>query len=166
MGMGPCPTGYCGHPCTCPEAYSHTDASDAKAVIGILQKRLTELGEAEASKKHDEPMVEHTAKTLIIKVLRCDHVTYQVNLELHKFIPHSNPESINSVSGIRSIYKDGDTFTIKSGLDENASGWVRYEIFNYKGDISLQITTTSRAFPDMTAYVSFTDSKIYLPKEI
>lgn len=166
MGMGPCPTGYCGHPCTCPSAYDHTQADDAKIVIGILQARLTKLAEDKASKELGEPMVEYATKKAVIKVLRCDHAIHQVDIQLHVFIPNLNPEAINALSGMRSIFKDGDTFTTTQGYDPDAIGWVSYEIVNYKGEVSVQHVTKSTAFPDLTAYISLVDGKTYLPKDV
>jgi hypothetical protein len=166
MGMGPCPTGYCGHPCTCPDAYSHTGASDAKAVIGILQKRLTKLAEDAASKEHGKPMVECATKRVVIKVLRCDHAVYQVDLTLNVFVPNPDPESINSLGGIYSIFKDGDSFRGIDGWVEDAAGYVSYEIVNYKGQIAMQCVTQSNVFEDLTAYVGLEDGKTFLPQDV
>lgn len=164
--MGPCPTGWCGHPCTCPESYKHTDESEATAVIGILQKRLTKLAEDKASKEHGKPMVECVTKRAAIKVLRCDHAVYQVDIPLNEFVPNPDPEAINSLSGIYSIYLKDDKFFGADGYDPTALGWVSYEIVNYKGTIALQVVTQSNEHDDMTAYVSLEDGKTFLPQDV
>lgn len=164
--MGPCPTGYCGHPCTCPSAYDHTQMDDAKALIDIMQARMTKLAEDKASKEHGAPMVEHATKKVVIKVMRCEHAIYRTDLVLHEFVPNLEPDKINALSGLVSVFKDeDDKFTITHGYDQNAIGWVSYEIVNYKGEVAVQHATQSIIYPDLTAYISLVDGKHYLPKE-
>lgn len=160
--MGPCPTGYCGHPCTCPSSYDHTDADACNTLIDILSKRLTQLAEDAASKVHKEPMVEYVAKVLSLKALRVHGAMQQVDIELHKFIPRK--DAIYTLSGIRSLHRDGDNFVTQQGHNENAVAHIRYEIVNYYGDVTVCCTTTSAPY-EITAFVELTDTKTYLPKE-
>lgn len=164
--MNICPTGYCGHPCTCESSYDHTDKSDCKALIGILDRRLTKLAENEASKKHGVPFVEHATKKVVIKIMRCDHAIYKTDILLHEFVPNLKPDEINALSGLASVFKnEADEFTIANGYDPDALGWISYEIVNYKGEVAIQHSTSSTIYPDLTAYISLSDGKHYLPKE-
>jgi hypothetical protein len=149
----------------CASSYNHVNATDTKELIGILKKRLTTIAEGVASKDTGEAMVEFATKTAVIKVIRCDNAVHQTNIELHKFTPNLNPEGINALSGMCSILKVGDTFKSKEGYDPDATGWISYEIVNYKGEISVQVVTKSTAYPDMTAYIGFEDGLTYYPKD-
>lgn len=165
--MSPCPTGYCGHPCTCPEAYDHTQPDDAKALINILQKRLTQLAEMEATKKHGEPMREVDHYELFVVGYELDGVIIKTRQSLGYVIAApETKENIANLSSLWRVERDNDDLVFQRGAGPDDSVAVRSVILNYHNEVSASVMVERGRQNIEAIYTELVHSKKYLPTAI
>ena len=164
--MGPCPTGYCGHPCTCKSAYDNTDNTECRLLIKILNDRLTDIGVAAATVKHGEPMVAYPTSVVVLKAIYYNYELFKVDHHLHTVV-HRDPEkTISTYSGMFSgNLKDGK-WVFTSGADRTAQINLRYEIVDYHGEVSVACESVYSGKTTVNGYLGVTPSETYLPKDL
>lgn len=159
--MSPCPTGWCGHPCTCESAYTHMDREEATALNKICIDRIRAINELEKSHLLDEPVKEFETVEVHVKALRFGGEVFKVDHLLSTIILKPGNQTISSLSGILTVIRNGDDIQFKRGCDDGNRNTVRWEILRYKDEVSVCIEGTGVI---SGAFATLTKSITYLPE--
>lgn len=160
--MSPCPTGWCGHPCTCASAYAHMDQDEAKALKKICEDRIRVLTEEERSKALGEPLKEFPTIEVHIKAIRFSGEILKVHHLLDQVVVKPDSQSIASLSGVLTVVREGDKILFERGSDNSNRNTIRWEVLRYKGEVSVSIEGTGAID---AAFASLTPSIIHLPED-
>lgn len=163
--MNNCPTGYCGYPCLCPGSLDHLNRNDALDMGKLSMKRVEDIDAKEMSDKHGELMIAVPAVEVRLVAMKYNGAISQCTHLLERIILRKENDCIRTLSGVRTVLLDPEgNATFISGADPRSNTKLRFEILEWKGDVSASVECYGSYIEE--AYIKLVNTTVFLPADM
>lgn len=163
--MNNCLTGFCGDPCLCAGALDHLSRKDALDMGKLAMKRVEDIDAKEMSEKYGELMLAVPAVEVRLVAMKYNGAINQCEHLLGRVILRKENDCIHTLSGMRTVLLDPEgNATFISGGDPRSNTKLRFEILEWRGDVSASVECYGSFIEE--AYIKLVNTTVFLPADM